>query len=263
VSMRLVNPFVAGTVPALGIDQDAANYLAAVEIADGEALEQGLKLAVGAFVSGCKADGIWTAIKGCCVLAGARTLGGALVPLVGAAPTNVSSLFVAGDYDRQTGLKGNGTSKRLDTGVAGNVDPINSNHMSVFVSEANATGFRQYVAASSGSNFRNLAYDASLGTYAFVNGASNTSTGVANTGFVGNVRSGSGAQSLRAAGATTTSSISSTTAPTGNINLFSLSTGSNYGDGRIAFYSFGESLNIASLDARVTTLISAIGAAIP
>jgi hypothetical protein len=263
LSIRLVNPFIAGSVPAIGLDPDAAVYVAAVEIADGQSLEVDIALAISGFVSGCKIDSIWSAIKGCCILAGARTLAGALVPLVGTAPANVSSAFLSGDYNRETGLKGNGTSKRLDTGVAGNVDPLNSNHMSVYVSQANSTGFRQYIAANSGSNFRNLAYDASLGTYAFVNGASNTSTGAANTGFVGNVRSGSGAQSLRATGATTTSSISSTTAPTGNINLFSLSTGSNYGDGRIAFYSFGESLNIALLDARVTTLISAIGSAIP
>jgi hypothetical protein len=43
---------------------------------------------VNAFVKGCKADGIWSAIKASCILAGADTLAGALVPLVGAAPTN-------------------------------------------------------------------------------------------------------------------------------------------------------------------------------
>jgi hypothetical protein len=41
-----------------------------------------------------------------------------------------------------------------------------------------------------------------------------------------------------------------------------------YGDGgytdpRIAFYSIGESLDLARLDARVTDLINAIGVAIP
>ena len=36
-----------------------------------------------------------------------------------------------------------------------------------------------------------------------------------------------------------------------------------YSDARLAFYSIGESLNLALLDARVTTLINAIAAAIP
>lgn len=38
---------------------------------------------------------------------------------------------------------------------------------------------------------------------------------------------------------------------------------SNLSDGRIAFYSIGEALGLALLDARVTTLINAFAAAIP
>jgi hypothetical protein len=36
-----------------------------------------------------------------------------------------------------------------------------------------------------------------------------------------------------------------------------------YFNGRLAFYSIGESLNLALLDARVTDLINAFAAAIP
>jgi hypothetical protein len=36
-----------------------------------------------------------------------------------------------------------------------------------------------------------------------------------------------------------------------------------YSNARLAFYSIGESLDLALLDARVTTLINAIAAAIP
>ncbi len=36
-----------------------------------------------------------------------------------------------------------------------------------------------------------------------------------------------------------------------------------WSNARIAFYSIGESLNLALLDARVTTLINAYAAAIP
>jgi hypothetical protein len=36
-----------------------------------------------------------------------------------------------------------------------------------------------------------------------------------------------------------------------------------YLQGRLAFYSIGESLDLALLDARVTDLINAFGAAIP
>ena len=57
-------------------DADAAAYITAVETADGQALENGVKVAIDNFVLGCKQDGIWTAIKASCILAGARTLAG-------------------------------------------------------------------------------------------------------------------------------------------------------------------------------------------
>ena len=69
-------------------DTDAGNYIQAVEAADGQALEAATRQAINNFVVGCKQDGIWSAIKASCILAGARTLNGALVPLVGTAPTN-------------------------------------------------------------------------------------------------------------------------------------------------------------------------------
>ena len=79
-------------------DPDALAYLAEVERIDGQALESGTRNAVIAFVTGCKADGIWTAIKASCILSGARTLSGALMPLAGTAPSNFN--FVSGDYNR-------------------------------------------------------------------------------------------------------------------------------------------------------------------
>jgi hypothetical protein len=94
-------------------DVDAIAYIAAVEVADAEPLELGVKRSINAFVKGCKADGIWDAIKASCIMAGARTLAGALVPLKGTAPTNFN--FVSGDYNRKTGLVGDGSTKYLDS----------------------------------------------------------------------------------------------------------------------------------------------------
>ncbi len=64
-------------------DEDAGNYIQAVEASDGQALAGSTTKAINNFVIGCKQDGIWNAIKASCILAGARTLAGALVPLVG------------------------------------------------------------------------------------------------------------------------------------------------------------------------------------
>jgi hypothetical protein len=76
----------------------------------------------------------WDAIKASCILCGARTLAGALVPLVGTAPTNVADNFVSGDYTRggaTPGLKGDGTSY-LDSGRANDADPQDSKHLAFF-----------------------------------------------------------------------------------------------------------------------------------
>ena len=119
---------------------DTTSYIAAVEAADGQALEDSIKTAYTDFIVGCKADGIWNAIKASCILAGARTLNGALVPLVGTAPTNFN--FVSGDYIRKTGLRGNGTTKYLNSNRSNNSDPQNNTHLSVNVTLAPTAGVR-------------------------------------------------------------------------------------------------------------------------
>ena len=112
-------------------DVDALAYITAVETADTAAgasggLELATRIAINSFVKACKANNTWTAIKASCILAGARTLAGALVPLVGTGPTNVGP-FVSGDYDRKTGL-GNpsNTTKYLNSNfLASNLSATN------------------------------------------------------------------------------------------------------------------------------------------
>ena len=107
-------------------DPDAEAYITAVETADGEALEAGVKDAINDFVVGCKLAEVWGDIEQCFPMAGARTLSGCLVPLKGPAPTNFN--FVSDDYDRKTGLLGDGSTKYINTnrriypGLSGNLD---------------------------------------------------------------------------------------------------------------------------------------------
>jgi hypothetical protein len=251
------------------VDPDAAAYIAAVEVADGQALETGVKDAITAFVLGCKADGIWNAIKASCILAGARTLAGALVPLVGAAPTN--SNFVAGDYNRKTGLLGNGSTKYLNSNRNNNADPQNSKHIAAYVAEQfdpSASNNQIYIGTqwdvlggfvigrSSGS--ARLYYAFGNSATAFVAAAA-----VAPTGLFGVNRSASSSFMVRAANATNTTNIASTAPTNENISIFRGGTGSVYSGSRIAFYSIGEALNLALLDARVTALVNALAVAIP
>jgi hypothetical protein len=260
-------------------DADAQAYLRAVETADNQGpLEQGVQQAVNQFVIGCKADGIWTAIKASCILAGARTLTGALVPLVGTAPTNVGGLFVSGDYNRKTGLVGNESTKYLNSNRAGNADPQNSYSMAVSLSSINTTGAAGFYAGNGGggTGATNLGRGF-LGTATehFTRCRSTTNSALSGamganppvTGLFGVSRSSSSEYTVRTGQANFTKTATSETPPSENVFVYCRNNGSNspelYTNARINFYSIGESLNLVLLDARVTTLVNAFAAAIP
>lgn len=252
-------------------DAEAFNHLAAVEIADGQTLEPGVRVAVNSFVKGCKADGTWSSIKAACILAGARTLAGALVPLRGTAPTNVNSSFVTADYNRKTGLIGNGSNKSLNTNRNNNEDPRDSKHLVVYASSRNTadtivayigtnttlTGpslLRSQVAAGGVANF----IPAANGTGATINGVIG-----AVPGFMGVSRVIATQLTARSAGANYTQNVNSVAPGNESIFVFRLGGSTNYSNARIAYYSIGESLDLALYDSRVTTLMAAIAAAIP
>jgi hypothetical protein len=249
-----------GTVsPAL--DADAAAYIAAVEAADTQALETNVRIAINAFIVGCKADGIWTAIKASCILAGARTLTGALVPLAGAAPTNVSGLFVSGDYNRKTGLVGNGSTKYLNSNRNNATDPQNSVHNTAYVSTLPTTGTSILGAGAGNAGSNDLTISAARNRNSTADGFNFTTNG-----FLGMNRSLSTGYSIRVDG--TTANITRASQSPNNSSIFVFARNLNgsptsFADPRLAFYSIGESLDLALLDARVTTLINAIAAAIP
>jgi hypothetical protein len=242
------------------MDTDAAAYITAVETADGQALEEKTKIAIDNFVLGCKADGIWTAIKASCILAGARTLTGALVPLAGTAPTNFN--FVSGDYNRKTGLVGDGSTKYLDSNRNTNSDPRDNNHMTAYATNYANYG---YLIGSSGAvvpGFNSIQTSSSITVFrsrfdsGFVIGVAATNN------FIGISRASSASFSYRYNGATANQSTASQLQADRSIRLFQRNN-DVWSDSRLAFYSIGESLNLALLDARVTDLINAFAAAIP
>jgi hypothetical protein len=239
-------------------DSDALTYLAAVEAADGAALEMPVKVAINNFVVGCKADGIWSAIKASCILAGARTLSGALVPLVGTAPTNNG--FVSGDYNRKTGLLGDGASKFIDTNRSNSADGINSKHFSVYLSVSNDHTATRYFGGT-----RNATGNTFLGNTASANlfrlGANlNVTSSSAIFGLFGASRPSDilvnyiSNSSVASIASTATSLISD------DIDIFRRGTDGNYYNNTISFYSIGTDINLALLDTRITTLMNTLNA---
>jgi hypothetical protein len=246
------------------LDADAAVYLNAVAQADGQQLEPAVRKAINDFVVGCKRDNIWNAIKASCILAGARTLSGALTPLRGSAPTN-NGPFVSGDYDRK-GLAGNGSTKYLDSNRANNTDPQDSNHHAVWVVTADSSSAsRSYIdAGGTNTGANNIGRSATTANL-FIRNRSNTASNQAfgaSTGFIATSRSASTGYTLRASATNTTITQASQTPDSGNVFIYSRGA-TNVTNAKLAWYSIGESVDLALLDARLSTLITAIGAAVP
>lgn len=262
--LRIARPSGSSSriTPSLSQDPDVVNFIAAVEAADGMPLETAVRDAVAAFVAGCKADGILNALKACCILAGARTVAGALVPLVGAAPINVGP-FDAGDYNRKTGLAGNAVNKRLETRYVTPQANQNNTHYSWFTStDASGAVSRGYIGNST-SGTQSSAYRTTSPSLAVGVNSSAPSTVTLATGFVGCSRSNATTFDLRRAATTTAITGASLSPSTLSFSVFSLANGVFPSNARIAFYSIGDALDLSLLDARVTTLINAIAAAIP
>jgi len=248
-------------------DSDVRAYIAAVEAADQQSLEQAVKDAYRDFIVGCKADGIWDAIKTAGILLGARTLSGALVPLKGSALTNNN--FVSGDYSRATGLVGNASNKSITLPFNGNDVPQNDIHGATHVHTAAtsiSSNFPTYIGAGSSNtgstvigrlnNSGQLYIQIRQSAATFVNSA---------TGFLGVSRDNSANFVHRVSGTSTTVTLASQSPYTAqNFSVFrDLASGVAFSNGRQSFFSAGSSLDLSLLDTRVSALVTAIGAAIP
>ena len=251
-------------------DPDAGAYIAAVEAADGnQLLEFGVGKAINDFVVGCKQDRIWDAIKASCILAGARTTNGALVPLKGTAPTPVNFDLISNtDYNRKTGLVGDGSTKYLNSNRNNNADPQDNRHLAVYASTASSVfNFTRLIQAGVGNNGSSFIVTSTSNSQPYIVGLSTnagTLSSVLSTqaGFLGASRTTSSALFFRAANSS--SSLANTSQSPVSGNYFVIGKPSEqHSNARLAFYSIGESLDLALLDARVTALITAFGVAIP
>jgi hypothetical protein len=261
----------------IGPVQDYIDRVVAADVAAGNTLglEVGVRDAYDVFIrdsinvgdlgtSGGVLSQANSIIKAAPIMAGARTLAGALVPLVGAAPTNFN--FVSEDYNRKTGLVGNGSTKYLNSNRADNADPQDNYHLSFYATSFAASTAYLMGAGQFSSGANNLGYE-TPGSSTFFRSRNNNTSNVIGTpasGLTGASRSSSSTFIGRTGGTSTTYSRVSQT-PTGlNVGVFGSDTAASARSAsRLAFYSIGESLDLALLDARVTGLINTFGAVIP
>ena len=204
-------------------------------------------------------------IKASPIMAGARTRLGAMTPLVGPAPTSFN--FGDNDYNRKTGLVGNGLDKYLNSNRNNNADPQNSNHLSVYASTVGSPGSMficsTHVPLQTGQT--QILHGGNGLLFHRSRSATGTSSGSSMTpGFSGISRSTNTQYIARNATTSFTISVASDGLASDSLEVYRRNGQSiGYSDARLAFYSIGESLDLAILDARVTALINAYAAAIP
>jgi hypothetical protein len=243
------------------LQPESLTYIAAVEAADGQSLPQSVRLAIDEFISGCKTDGTWQSIKASCFLSGPRTLAGALIPLVGTAPTSFN--FVSGDYDIKNGLKGNGSTKYLNSNRAGTADPQNNQSLSLFTNYETFTTVEALAGNFTTGTGLTLLQRNNTNDPVFTCQAGTTSRPFSTlpSGFYGVSRSQSGSYTFRANGSTSTITQASDGNSSQNHRVFTRGSQTLFTYSRIKFYSIGESLDLSLLDSRLTTYMAAITAA--
>jgi hypothetical protein len=239
------------------VDADAQAYFDAIVAAE-SSISDINKAAVNAFIVGCKADGIWTAIKAACFLAGPDSLAGALVPLVGTAPTNVG--FVSGDYNRTTGLIGNASNKYLNSNRNNNADPQDNFAAGIYLTAAGNSGSLGLGAGAAASGASTIgSFSANVRNR---NSAGTGPTLSGFTGYCGTSRPSSAGYTRRVNGTTTSVTQTSQTPLNGAIAIFATREANAniaaYTNARMSFYHIGESLDLALLDARLATYMSSI-----
>jgi len=217
-------------------------------------------------VAGLRARGLWDKLKAACLLAGPDSLSGALVPLRADMPTPTNFNFVAGDYSRATGLKGDGVSKYLLLGISGIALAQNSAHVSAYVTEAHPAG-------AAGCYIGNSQLVPQPGAIGIVrSGVTPTNmvtqihgdlvvragAGTA-TGLLGLARAAADGYAIRLGPYVATVTDASSPPLARDITCYRLyAEESGYCAGRQAWVSAGTALNLAQLDALLTTYVGSL-----
>jgi hypothetical protein len=232
-------------------------WVLAVEAADGARLENAVLSAMIDFAN-------WRIPFGghCCVMAGARTLNGALVPMIGTAPTGIN--LVSGDYNRINGIDMPDT-KYIQSNVNGNSLAQDSRHAYTYVTVSNFvnTGtFRILIGTSTNLLGGMTGISVNAATNLRVNASSSQSAiGLVTTaGGYGVNRNSSALFTSRAVSTTGSSGLVSISPGSGN---FRVSDTAGF-QGVFSLYSIGPDIgnSLTELNNRTVTLMAAIAAGV-
>jgi hypothetical protein len=238
---------------------EVREYLARVEDADSARLETPVLNVMGTL-----AQYRIPLLGGAVFMAGARTLPGALVPMVGPAPTQ--SNLIGADYTRLQGVKFNGINKVVSTNVVGSTLQQDNHHMGVGISIApTITGRIGIGHGGSSAGALNIAVPGGLVTQVSYRSRSSASRNLTVTApewvdFHGLSRSNSSEYEYRSGSQSITFAQVSSAAATGTISVGADSGGSFFSDAGIRFYTLGTSIDLAEMRTRFNVAVSSLAA---
>ena len=236
----------------------AENYFARLVTA-GDTTHTAYKTPITNYFTGLFQNNLWDKLESSALFVGVG-IQGVTVPLKSTMPTLTNNNFVAGDLNTLTGLKGDASTKYLDTGALDNSTSQNDASLSVWVTD-NVPLDNAYWIGS-----QRLAQRSSINNTVVKFSARTTSSSQVNPspdivdGFIGQTRT-VGTDFDWFINTNSGNFVKASTTPPGTgIGVFSYGSGFNKNASRIATYHYGTALNLATLEGLQDTLISEIAA---
>jgi len=183
---------------------------------------------------------------------------GVTVPLRDGMTVPTQNNFVAGDLDQLTGLKGNGSTKDIATGITtDDAGTLNDVSISTYLTEQSATPANRAFIGTQGLTIRETSIVNEVNTKSR-NYNSQTTAATSILGFIGHSRSANNSYTLRLDGSSAALIQFTTVVPPTELTLFQDSTAGNRTDARLATYHIGPAIDLATLEGLQETLLSEI-----
>ncbi len=249
--------------PWTSYDFDAIKWISAVETADGQLLEPGVRAAMNRLVMDMKAASVWVPLSKMTVRMGARTLAGALIDIKTPSTSWTNNNFVSGDYNRTTGLIGNGTTKYLDPGITN--DSLAQNDRSIFeyLQATASSNTKHYAGAglvSGATGDFSMRYDTSTTLRVRCLGNVTTDPNANAVGLIGMSRSGASTWTSRGGQADQANTQTSAAPNSKSIFFYAVdnSGATNHSDHRGRAGGVGANLSLSDLETCIATYVTSI-----
>jgi len=248
-------------IAGIGFSTEAANYFSRLVNA-GDSTFLAYRQPLANYIDSLVALGgaYWDDMKSATSFVGVG-IQGVTVPLRDGMTVPTNNNFVADDLDQLTGLKGDGSTKYIATGVSAATDLLqNDASISVYPTSDRDVGATSLYIASNASNFSVVNNATGFRSRHFNSTLSTNGTSTSVGGLIGISRDNASDYDWYDVGATGTNAEASVSQVNLTIGVFAGGDGSLINSSRLATYHIGPALDLATLEGLQDTLITEIAA---